>query len=401
MFARQGPTSASSNIVTSPVSASLALTMAYAGARGQTATEMATALHFDPSAMPPIFDGQNALDQSLEQRASTVFDTARSSAAHSMGTPAPSPSDYDLTLVNSVWGEQSLPWSQNYLSTLAINYGAGVHVVDFIDQPDQARVAINDWVFAQTDDKIANLLPPPSIDESTRVVLVNAVHLKFPWEIPFDASASAPGPFTRADGTIVTATFMNGSFGLAYVDDGQAQIAALALADGNGVEDNIATYDSLTVLIALPHADVTLAAYEAALAPTSTAVTVPSARAQVQLSLPKLTYTTQTFSLKSALEAMGMNLAFTDQADFSRMVPGPQGLYIRDVLQKAMFSMQETGVEAAAATAVISVFHSFEGADTPITMVVNRPYLVTILDSVTGAILFVGHVTDPTDVGSP
>ena len=96
-------------------------------------------------------------------------------------------------------------------------------------------------------------------------------------------------------------------------------------------------------------------------------------------------------------------------ANFSGLCPDPPdglNLFVFDVLQKAMFSMQETGVEAAAATAVIldgdaSVSGSDAAPPQPVPMVVNRPYLVAIIDTPTGAILSLGHLGDPTDVGSP
>jgi len=303
--------------------------------------------------------------------------------------PAPSASDYDLHVVNSVWGEKTETWEAPFLNTLATSYGAGVFLRDFIGQPEPARLAINAWVSSETKDKINDLLPPMSIDSLTRMVLVNAIHLKLPWATPFDASATAPGTFTRADGTTVSPSFMHQTAEVAYVDDGQAQIAWLALSNRQ-----------VSVVIALPHAGVDLAAYEASLAPGSAAIAPPQSSALVALSLPKATFTSKTFSLKAALMAMGMVQAFdAGTADFSGMAP--RGLSLSDVLQKAMIAMQEIGVEAAAATAVNVVATSGQvNPPTPVPMIVNRPYVVAIVDT-TGAVLFLGHIVDPTDPGSP
>jgi len=387
LYSRLRADSATSNLWTSPVSASLALTMTYAGAAGQTATEMASALHLGASAGQAIFDGQNALSQAIESRGAAAL--AAVQQADPMANPAPSASDYDLHVVNSVWGEKTEPWAPPFLNTLATSYGAGVYLQDFIGRPEPARLAINGWVSTQTKNKINNLLPAGSIDSSTRIVLVNAIHLKLPWAIPFDASATAPGTFTRPDGTTVSASFMHQTWETSYVDDGQAQIAWLPLSNSQ-----------VSVAIALPHAGVDLATFEASLAPGSAAIAQPQSSALVELSLPKAKFTSEAFSLKNALEAMGMVQAF-DQgtADFSGM--GDRGLSLSDVLQKAMIAMQETGVEAAAATAVIGV-----GTSAPVTppipvpMIVNRPYVVTIVDA-TGAVLFLGHIADPTDPGGP
>ncbi|HTB75610.1 MAG TPA: serpin family protein [Polyangiaceae bacterium] len=375
------------NLLTSPMSASLALTMTYAGAAGTTATQMATALHFGAAA-GSITDGQNALSQLFAKRGPDALEAAAQTASDN-GGPAPSPDDYQLQVVNSVWGQNAYPWEQPFLDVLARSYGAGVFLEDFAAQPDPARLAINSWVSARTADKIMNLLPEGSIDGDTRMVLVNAIHLKMPWTMPFDAGATMPGTFTTASGAAVSASFMNNTTDLGYVDDGQAQIVSIPLAGGD-----------LRVVIALPHGD--LGAYEDGLTSSSRAFQ-PLGSAMVALSLPKVAFTSPTFSLAKSLKAMGMTDAFDmTNASFTKMCAHPPdgNLYIEDVLQKAMLAMQENGVEAAAATAVI-VDRSLSGeSGTPVSMVVNQPFLVAIIDS-TGAILFLGHIDDPTQTGSP
>ena len=180
---RAGP--ASGNLLTSPISASLALTMTYAGARGTTATQMATALHYG-SAASTIFDGQNALSQALDARGQAAL-AADAQIAQEGAEPAPSPSDYQLQVVNSVWGQTGYAWQAPFLDILAEDYGTGVYLQDFADHADPARVLINDWVSAETSDRINNLLPEGAIDSNTVMVLVNAIHLKLPWATTFDA----------------------------------------------------------------------------------------------------------------------------------------------------------------------------------------------------------------------
>jgi serpin B len=375
------------NLLTSPISASLALTMTYAGAAGTTATQMATALHFGAAA-GSITDGQNALSQLFAKRGSDAL-AADAQTANGNGDPAPSPDDYQLQVVNSVWGQKAYPWEPPFLDLLARSYGAGVFLEDFAAQPDPARLAINAWVSSQTADKILNLLPVGSIDDYTRMVLVNAIHLKMPWTTAFDATATMPGTFTNANGAAVSAPFMNETTELGYVDDGSAQVVGIPLGDGN-----------LRVVIALPHGD--LGPYEDGLTASSRAFQ-PLGSAIVALSLPKVAFTSPTFSLANSLKAMGMTDAFDmAAANFTKMCAHPPdgNLFIKDVLQKAMLAMQENGVEAAAATAVI-VDRSLSGeSGTPVSMVVNQPFLVAIVDS-TGAILFLGHIDDPTQAGSP
>jgi serpin B len=385
LYAHVRESAPAGNLLTSPVSASLALTMTYAGAKGATSTQMASALHFgtDSSA---ILEGQNALSQVLAQDASDALKSDTQSASAS-GSPAPSPDDYAVQVVNSVWGQTSYPWAPSFLDVLAKNYGAGIYQEDFASQPDPARLAINAWVSDSTANKINDLLPAGSIDPNTRMVLVNAIHLKLPWATAFSKSNTAPSTFTTGSGGTVNDFAMTQSLETGYADDGQAQIVSLPLAG-----------HALRVVIALPHGD--LATYEKGLSVSSMPFQ-PLGSAQVALSLPKFAFTSPTFSLTAALMAMGMTDAFKPGiADFTGMCAQPPDgrLYVADVLQKAMIAAQETGIEAAAATAVILARHA--SISMPVAMVVNRPFLVAIVDA-TGAILFLGHIDDPTATGGP
>lgn len=390
LYAKVRAIAAPGNLLTSPLSASLALTMTYAGAIGTTATQMAAALHIAGTAS--TFAGQNALSQALASRASEALAADAQTAAENQ-QPAPSPGDYDLDVVNSVWGEKTYPWEPPFLDILAKNYGTGVYLEDFRNAWDPAREAINAWVSGKTADKIENLLPPGSLDDMTRMVLVNAIHLKLPWTTAFDPSLTRPDTFTKADAGTVSADFMHATETLPYVDDGQAQIVRLPLAD-----------KQLEVVVALPHGD--LATYEAGFATGASPLAAASAPATVTLALPKVSFTSPTFSLRKALEAMGMTQAFdSSTANFTGLcahLPDGGRLYILDVLQKAMLAMQETGVEAAAATAVIINRElAAEIPPPPVSMVVNRPFVIAIVDATTGAVLFLGHIDDPTEAGGP
>jgi serpin B len=391
------PTVGAGNVVTSPVSGSLALTMAYAGAKNETATQMASVLHIP--ATPSIFDGQNALSQALASRAPAALAQAQTAAGAS-NTP-PSPSDYQLNIVNSVWGEKAYPWESSFLDVLAKDYGTGIYSADFYAQFDPARQAINQWVSCETAGKIQDLLLPGTLTCLTRMVLVNAIHLKLPWAQPFEKYADVTSSFTTGKGATVTTTFMKQMGSFAYVDDGQAQIVALPLS-GN----------QLSLVVALPHGS--LSTYEAALTAGSAALSAPTSGqpGPVFLTLPKFNFTSPPLSWVKYLEALGMVVPFSDAADFTGLVADPNQpgqppncistLKISDVLQKATLAVQETGVEAAAATAVIiGGASSSASGPSPVTMIVNRPFLFSIVDQPTGAVLFLGHVEDPTDAGGP
>ena len=376
VYTRLAANAPSQNFVMSPVSAALALGMAYAGAEGTTASQMATALHFAASPGTGIADGQNALSAALATRESMAQQGAPTGAD---GAAPPCA----LRIVNSIWGEKTYPWSSSFLDVMAASYGTGVYAEDFIQHADQATSAINAWVQAQTNGAIYPLLD--GLDPTTRMVLVNAVYLQLPWQQPFFTTDTTQDAFTRADGSTVTASFLHQTSAYSYVDDGQAQIVGLPLLGG------------VSAVVTLPHADVTLAAYEAGLTASSAALAIPASHIGVQIALPKVDFTTATFSLKSPLQAMGMTQAFeAGSADFTGMCPAPacSNLYVDDVLQKAMIQIAEEGVEAAAATAV--VIRDLAGYAGPTTVTVNRPFLISLVDGATGAVLFVGHVVDPT-----
>ena len=393
LFAALREDAAGRNFLISPISASFALGMTYAGARGQTRTEMARALHLGALSGEQLLQGQNALSQTLGQRGRFAFEQAQ---ANSFGSqPPPAASDYSLEIVNSLWGQASYPWEGSFLKTLAENYGAALFKRDFVRKPQPTRLEINRWVSTHTKDKINDLLPEPAITPDTRLVLVNALHLKLPWETEFKQSATEPGPFRclnlKEVPMEVTVPFMHRQGRFAYRDDGSAQVVALPLSSKR-----------LWVIVALPHVGVSLAAYERSLRAGAPALAVPSKEELVALALPKVTFTSPSFSLAHALARLGMVQAFDSKlADFEGMCkvqPGEVPLYVGDVVQKTMIAMQETGIEAAAATAVVMMAGSGrlpEKQPVPIPMIVNRPYLLAIVDQPTGALLMLGHIEQP------
>jgi len=375
-----------SNVLFSPLSASLALTMAYAGANGGTKSQMADALGFARDAEGSTFAGQNALSQALDARAAMALSQAQQLAAEARA-PKPNASDYQLNLLNSIWGQQTYAWQKPFLDTLAANYGAGVNQQDFMHAPELARITIDDWVSTRTNNQINGLFSPGMLDERTRLVIVNALHLKFPWAKPFTASDTKADYFDDGAGTSVMVEFMHAMHDFPYVDDGQAQVLALPLANGE-----------LSVLIALPHADVSLAAYEAALTAGSIALAVPTSLAQVALSLPKIPFAASSLSLSEPLQALGMRDALdAGAADFSGICAQPPDggkPYVADVLQKSVISWQEQGVEAAAANAVVFEDMGTEVAP-PVEVQVNRSFVLAVIDQETSAVLMLGHITNP------
>lgn len=389
LYSKVRAEAAASNAVMSPLSVSLALSMTYAGAQNNTAAEMAETLHWNTPGLD-VHGGHNALTQALESRVDDAFAAAVKNAQNA-GEPAPSPSDFRLHIVNAVWGDGSYTWETPFLDVLAKSYGTGVYLADFINKYDAERVRINTWVSGETQNKINDLLPVGSLDEFTRMVLVNAMHLKFPWESPFLKDATKAGDFTKADGTTVSADFMAQQTSFPYFEDDKAQIVSLPIVGGK-----------LSVVVALPKGS--LDAFETGL-DSSYWSTVRAGRSlqEVDIKLPKFSFTSDSIKLKDTFLALGMVEPFDpDHADFYGMCKTPpfnERLFIASILHKAMMGIDENGVEAAAATAVIMAGNTSVPPE-PIAMTVDRPFTVAIVDEPTGSLLFLGHIYDPTVKGS-
>jgi len=350
---------ATSNVFFSPYSISVALAMTYAGANGNTATQMASAMHF---ALPP-------------ERLHAAFDAVDLALASRQGIK--------LNVANSIWAQRSLGFGKPFLDTLAIDYGSEVRGVDFIGASAQATSAIDGWVADKTAGKITNLFAPGSLDASTRAVLVNAVYFDANWKTQFDSSKTAIAPFTKLDGTTVDVSMMNN----ATLD------APVAIAPTYTAIDLPYAGDETSMLVIVPTGN-QFSSVDAALTGDFLEDVLRSLASQeVSLSLPKFTLKGASVSLKSALQSMGIVDAFDpSKADLSAMVTSEK-LHVDDVVHQAFVRVNESGTEAAAATGVGIVTVS-----EPNSVIVNRPFFFVLRDKPTGAVLFVGRVMDPTAI---
>jgi serpin B len=350
------------NLVVSPHSISTALAMTYAGARTMTEFEMKSALHFD---LPhdELHEAFNALDLALHARG------AGQEGAD--GTP------FRLNVDNSLWAQRDYPIEAAYLDTLALNYDAGVFLTDFWNDADGSRRAINDWVSQRTEQLIPELLDANAIDTATTFVLTNTVYFNASWQTKFNADATSPMPFTKLDGSQVSAPSMRAVLEVPYAEADGYQAVALPYAGGE-----------LSFVAVLPAAG-TFEALENKLEVSFFAKLDGALKNQnVSVSLPKLDFKFHA-SLKPALEELGMRSAF-ESADFSGLSRGD--VYIDDVVQEAVIKVIEGGTIAAAATAVVFDKHAI---DVDHELKIDRPFLFAIIDKPSGALLFLGRVLDP------
>ncbi len=355
----------SGNFFYSPYSISLALAMTYAGARGETAQQMADTLYFTlpHERMHPSF---NSLDIELSQRGE--------------GAKGKDEEGFRLNIANALWGQESYKFLSEFLDGLAENYGAGLRLLDFVNEPEESRITINNWVSDQTEGKIKDLIPQDVIDALTRLVLTNTIYFNAAWQYLFNENMTEDGPFYLLDGGKVTVPMMR-------------QVESFGYAKGDGYQAVELPYDGreLSMVILLPQTD-QFDTFEGSLdAQRVDAIVKDLALRRVALMMPKFEFKSS-FSLKETLAAMGMPVAFSGGADFSGMT-GNRDLFIADVIHEAFVSVDEAGTEAAAATAVVMTMTASPGA--PVEVTVDHPFIFLIRDIKTGAILFFGRVVNP------
>jgi serpin B len=354
-------TGGNGNLILSPFNIATALSMALAGARGQTAGEIQSVLHVH-------YD--STYDAALGAMLAGI-----AQAGNAGGN--------ELHTANGLWVQKGFAIQPTFENTLANNYQAPLTPLDFIANPDAARSQINRWAEQHTNEKIKDLLPAGSLDAQTRLVLTSAIYFYGKWQAPFVSSLTQPAPFTLPAGGATQANFMNQTARFAYTETPSAQILEMRYA-GTGI-----AFDVL-----LPKIPTGLPDLEKSLTLESLTGWLGNvAIRNVQVSLPKFRAESE-FSLRKGLSTMGMPTAFTNTADFSGIAPAP--LKISEVVHKAFVDVSEQGTEAAAATAI--KMRPATGYHRPEPLVVFRadhPFLFLIRGTRTGEVLFIGRLMNP------
>jgi serpin B len=350
------------NVFFSPYSISSALTMTYAGARGPTATQMATVLRFP-------FEGDR-----LHRSLAAVTGKVKAAARHA-----------DLRVANALWPQAGFPITPDFQSIAQRRYGAGLESLDFRRAPEKARVTINTWVEQQTDDRIKELLPEGVLTPSTGLVLTNAIYFKGVWKHAFLESATRKEKFVLSTGQEISdVPLMSQSRSLRYLDGGSFQALELPYAA-----------DELSMIVFLPRTVDGLAKLESTLTADRLADWLARMTTQeVDVALPRFKVTAE-FRLDQALTDLGMPLAFSaEQADFSGIAKDVP-LSLSAVIHKAYVDVNEKGTEAAAATgAVVRVTSAVVRPPRPVFRA-DHPFFFIIRDNGTGSTLFAGRVVNP------
>jgi serpin B len=377
------------NLVFSPASIATALRLVLLGARGETAAQIAAALHLDiPDGAAPARQAA----QELQAVSAILSDLAAG--------------DLTLRAPNAMWVQSGLPLEPGFTAAVAAAAAVAVRDADFRQAAEQARQEINQFIAEQTAGKISDLLGPGVVSAATSLVLASAVYLKAAWAHPFPAGAThdavfyldpgQPGSGQPGPGTQVTVPTMRLRARLRYLrGDGYqavelpyagARLGMVILlpdpASGPGSGDPADTGPG-HLLAGGVVPDAGPGGLLARLAPR-----------QVSLALPRFKVTSG-FALRPVLAALGMPLAFTDEADFSG-ITAAQRLRIDEVVHQAYIDVNEAGTEAAAATAVVMTAAArFVRPDPPVEMIVDRPFRFAITDLRSGLPLFLGRVSDP------
>jgi serpin B len=349
------------NLFFSPHSISVALAMTYAGARNNTETQMAEALHFTLE-QDRLHEAFNQLDIELDKRALPSEEGE---------------GEFRLNIVNAIWPQKEYAFLPEFLDVLAVHYDASLYLLDFAADPEGSRQVINEWVAGQTENRIKDLIPEGIITSITRLVLTNAIYFKAAWKNAFEESNIADGVFTRRDGSSVSVAMMNQTNDMFY-------------AEGQGWKATELPYErpELGMAIILPD---DFDRFESELSASSLLSIIENLEsATVNIRMPRFSFESE-FMLNEALKALGMTDAFSMAADFSGM-NGNLDLFIQAVVHKAFIDVNEAGTEAAAATAVVV---GEKGIPIVKEITLNKPFLFLIWDRPTGAILFIGRVVNP------
>jgi serpin B len=357
------------NLFFSPFSIRAALAMAYAGARGETAIQMAKALRFTTSI----------------ERLHALF------AEMIWMVNGAGNGGYELAVANSLWRQDGAPLLVEFVDLITRNYRGEMHAVDFRRDTEHARATINEWVEKKTNRRIHDLISQGVLDGDTRLVAVNSVHFKGRWVLQFEVAATHEEPFYVEDGGEVRARMMR-----------QCQQARYVQADGFQAVELDYHGGHLSLLVLLPDRKDGLGDLENRLSPRAfhDVVATMTVR-EVKVILPRFTMTSSS-DISAELGALGMPLAFDgDRADFSGMnghaPPHEDAISISAVCHQAFIEMNEQGTEAAAATGLLMVTGPGLEQPPPVpTFRADHPFLFAIRDRRSAAVLFLGRMANPT-----
>ena len=349
---------AETNILISPLSISLALDMTYNGAAGATADSMAAALQLSGIPLSELNAVSHAILQQIPKEDSKV----------------------QLSIANAIWYRQTGPQpAAAFLDTISKSYQGAAQGLDFSNP--SAITTINNWVARNTENKIPQIVQ--SIAPSEIMFLVNALYFNGAWLHGFQTSATQPDEFHLSNGNTVNVPFMNAQVSLAMHSDSTFTVVELPYGSGKAFD----------MYLLLPKANTQpINTFAATLDATTLENTIAGLDTQqITLSMPKWEYSYSVNNMEAELAALGMGIAFGNDANFTTMYPSGSTAISR-VIHKTYIQVSETGTVAAAATGVVIMTSA---PPPPPLIKFDHPFVYLIREKQTGLILFIGIVNDP------
>lgn len=348
------------NLAISPASISTALTMTWTGARNATAAEMAKVLHLD--VLPEVVASKYA------ELISRLVSRAQSN-------------NIELAIANRIFNDDRVRIEDKFLETLLQGYGVATESVDFVNNAESARNVINSWVEQATKERIKNLLTSGSVDSSTKMVLVNALYLLAPWAKAFDERKTYKAKF-RSGGESLLCNMMEIKDQFRYAKTNNADVVEIPYAGNN-----------MSMVLVVPSSDDGLVALENGMSADKLSAMRSQLRQQkVTVRMPRFTIDpSDPIALGEVLYDLGMETAFSSEADFTGMTSGRTG--ISNVYHKTFVKVAESGTEMAAATAVAMT----RGMSMDPFVTADHPFFWAIIDHADDFILGMGRVTKPVE----
>jgi serpin B len=396
-----------SYILLSPYSIQCALAMAYAGAEGETKTEMARVLHYPPddaeihgsfaalrTRLAAICRQSAAAAERFNRRMKQGRDQER-------GRNAEWPEAFEirgeadptaLSVANWLFLQTGFEVREPFVSLLKSDHGVLIESLDFGLDPAGKAHYINAWIEEQTRKRIQNLIPPGALDSLTRIVLANAIYLKAPWSKPFNKAATVEMPFRLQSGETIMVPTMTARLGVGFSKREGFVVLALPYDSGD-----------LQFIILMPDSIQGLTELTKKLNPKLLEECSTLAGREVILHMPKFRIDPPVMQLGKDLQALGLKSPFDiphGSANFEAIAPRRKDDYlaISEVFHKTFLDIDEEGTEATAATAL--GFVEMGISEMPAELFIDRPFFFAIQHRISGACLFMGKLVDPRDNGA-
>lgn len=340
------------NVFISPASLSMALSMLYNGAEGETKKEIANVLQVNGLDVKDLNEANASLIDKLQKDSELI----------------------QLDIANSMWINPKYNFQKEFAE---VNQGYFHAEMKEIESADN----INKWVEEATNGKIKDMVKAP-LDPNLTAMLINAIYFKGDWQFAFNEEETDEGKFLRGDGSTVSVPFMRMKEELAYLSTDEFQAVSLPYGDGE-----------MSMKIFLPNENSSIEEFEKMLTLENwERWNNEFTEKEGTVVFPKfeLEYETQ---LNETLQKLGMPTVFTSQAELTKVIDDEGPFAVSEVKQKTFLEVNEKGTEAAAATSVAIVKMSLQ--DQPFHIEMNRPFFFTITDNDTGMNLFMGTISNP------